>query len=146
MLHFAGLRFDGVRSMSVISGLPARQSANSLAAADYAGRSFADGTLPQIAIDSRFKIHGAQGVIFATRLRQPTWAARASSSRLFWPRCGRQELSMTPQDAQLIETRPLKTTFTPRSACRRHGRRQRKNDQAGAPGLSRSPSALFATR
>ena len=30
MLHFAGLGFDGVRSMSVISGLPARQSATRL--------------------------------------------------------------------------------------------------------------------
>ena len=61
MLHFAGLGFDGVRSMSVIQWAARQAIGNSLAAADYAGRSFADGTLPQIAIKFPNKFTKAQG-------------------------------------------------------------------------------------
>ena len=52
---------DGVRSCRSSVGLPGEQSATPLAAADYTGRSFADGTLPQIAINSRNKFTKAQG-------------------------------------------------------------------------------------
>ena len=86
MLHFAGLGFDGVRSMSVIQWAARQAIGNSLAAADYAGRSFADGTLPQIAIRSRTSSRRRRATIFATRLRQPTTGRADASSRLFWPK------------------------------------------------------------
>ena len=47
--------------MSVIQWAARQAIGNSLAAADYAGRSFADGTLPQIAIKFPNKFTKAQG-------------------------------------------------------------------------------------
>ena len=106
MLHFAGLGFDGVRSMSVIQWAARQAIGNSLAAADYAGRSFADGTLPQIAIKFPNKFTKSQGDELRDSFASTYNGPRGRKFPLVLAEgADVKELSMTPQDAQLIETR-----------------------------------------
>lgn len=106
MLHFAGLGFDGVRSMSVIQWAARQAIGNALAAADYAGRSFADGTLPQIAIKFPNKFTKTQGDDLRDSFAATYNGPRGRKFPLVLAEgADVKELSMTPQDAQLIETR-----------------------------------------
>lgn len=50
MLHFAGMGFDGTRSLSIISNAARQAIGNSLAASDFSGRAMSEGGMPKIAI------------------------------------------------------------------------------------------------
>lgn len=50
MLHFAGFGFDGVKSLSAIKWAARNSIANSLGAAQYMGKTIADGGMPRIAL------------------------------------------------------------------------------------------------
>jgi HK97 family phage portal protein len=108
MLHFTGFGFDGYRSLSVMQWAAKQGIGNALAAADYAGKTFAEGAIPQIALKYPNKFTKDQ----ADALRASfvsTYGGNGSGGKRVPLVLGEggdvQELSLTPQDAQLIETR-----------------------------------------
>lgn len=106
MLHFAGLGYDGVRSMSIIQWAAKQGIGNSLAAGDYAGKTFADGVIPQIALKYPNKFGPDQ----AAGLRESFAAVYGGIGGRRLPLILAEggdvkELSLTPEDAQLLVTR-----------------------------------------
>jgi len=112
MLHFAGFGFDGRygRSLSMIQYAARNGIANSLAAADYAGRSIGEGAMPQISLTYPNKLNAEQ----AKLLRESFVAAYGGGSNgagsrklpLVMAEGGKAEaLSISPIDMQLLESR-----------------------------------------
>ena len=107
VLHFPGFGFDGIKSLSVLQWAAKQGIGNALAAADYAGKTFAEGAIPQIALKYPNKFSPAQ----AAALRESFVATYGGSQggRRYPLVLGEggdvKELSLTPEDAQLIETR-----------------------------------------
>lgn len=60
MLHFPGLGFDGVRSMSVISWAARNAAGTALAMDEYAGKFFAGGAHPSIVLQTDGKMNADQ--------------------------------------------------------------------------------------
>jgi HK97 family phage portal protein len=106
ILHFAGFGFDGVKSLSVIQWAARQGIGNALAASDYAGKTFAEGQIPQIALKYPNKMDAAQ----AANLRESFVKTYGGGSGRRFPLVLAEggdvhELSLSPEDAQLIETR-----------------------------------------
>lgn len=107
MLHFAGFGFDGLRSLSMIQNGARSGIGNSLAAADYSGRSIGEGAMPQIALTYPNKLDNEQ----AKQLREnfvATYGAGSGARKL--PLVLAQggdvkELSISPVDMELMASR-----------------------------------------
>lgn len=106
VLHFAGFGFDGQKSLSVLSYAARQGVGNAIAASEYAGRTFREGVMPQIALTFPQKLTKEQ----AQQLRE-------SFANVYGGDAGRRfplvlgeggaahALSLSPEDAQLLETR-----------------------------------------
>jgi len=106
MLHFTGLGYDGLRSLSAI-GYAARQAVgNSLAAANFAGRTLGEGAMPQIALQYPNKMAPDQ----ADLLRKSFVATYGGSGGRKLPLvltegATAKELSISPADLELMSLR-----------------------------------------
>lgn len=106
MLHFTGFGFDGLRSLSAIQYAAKQAIGNSLAAAEYSGRTIGEGAMPQIALTFPEKMNPEQ----AKQLRDSFVATYTGVGARKLPLVLTQggdvkELSISPVDLQLIESR-----------------------------------------
>ncbi len=112
MLHFVGLGFDGVSSLSMIQYGARNGVGNSLAAADYTGRSIGEGAMPQISLKFPNKLDKDQ----KDGLRESfvkTYGTNASVNGVSARRLPlvlteggeAQVLSITPVDMELLGSR-----------------------------------------
>lgn len=107
MLHFAGFGFNGLRSLSMIQYAARNAIGNSLAAADYSGRSIGEGAMPQIAL----AYDGTMSPQQQKDLRDSfvsTYGSGTGSRKLPLVLTGGgkvQELSMSPVDMELLASR-----------------------------------------
>ena len=106
MLHFAGFGFNGLHSISAIQYAAKQAIGNSLAAAEYSGRTIGEGAMPQIAITFPEKMNSEQ----AKQLRDSFVATYTGVGARKLPLVLTQggdvkELSISPVDLQLIESR-----------------------------------------
>lgn len=106
MLHFAGLGFDGKRSLSVIQWAARQAIGNALAAADYSGKTFAEGVMPQIALKYPNKFTKEQAAALRDSFAATYNGVGGRKLPLILGEGGDvKELSLTPEDAQLIQSR-----------------------------------------
>lgn len=107
MLHFTGFGFDGLRSLSMVQYAARNAIGNSLASADYSGRSIGEGAMPQIALSYPNKMNPEQ----SKNLRDSFVATYGSGTGarklpLVLAEGGTvHELSISPVDMQLLESR-----------------------------------------
>lgn len=106
MIHITGCGFNGLRSYSVIQHAGKTAVGNSLAASEYAGRTFKDGAMQQIAV----KFPKGMTVEQADFFRQSFAATYNGNEGRKYPLVlteggEAQELSMSPADSQLLESR-----------------------------------------
>lgn len=107
MLHFAGFGFDGISSLSMIQHGARSGIGNSLAAADYSGRSIGEGAMPQIAISYPNKFGKEQ----AQQLRESfvnTYGTGTGARKLplvLGEGGAVHELSISPVDMELMASR-----------------------------------------
>lgn len=107
VLHFPGFGFDGIKSMSVISYAARAAVGNALAMDEYSGKFFANGAHPSIVITApgrmdKEKIEKLQAT-FAGK-----YAGLDNAHRLplvLTEGLGAKELSLSAEDAQLLEAR-----------------------------------------
>lgn len=107
ILHFPGFGFDGLKSMSVISHAARNAVGNALAMDEYSGKFFANGAHPSIIL----KVPGKMTPEQITGL-QTAYAGKYSGSENFHKLplvltegLDAKELSLTAEDAQLLEAR-----------------------------------------
>lgn len=106
MLHFPGVGFNGLRSLTPIRAALRPAAGIALAADEYAGAFFKNGARPDFALTTDGKLTDD-----AARLLRETWAARhggASNAHLPAVLTGGlkvQQLTMSAEDAQLLATR-----------------------------------------
>jgi HK97 family phage portal protein len=107
VLHFPGFGFDGIKSMSVIQHAAKNATGNALAMDDYSGKFFANGAHPSIALEAPTKMTAEQ----IERL-QGAFVRKYSGSDNFHrlplvltEGLKAKELSISAQDAQLLEAR-----------------------------------------
>jgi HK97 family phage portal protein len=109
MLHFTGFGFDGVCSMSAIQFAARSGIGNSLAAADYAGRSIGEGAMPQIALTYPQKLDKAQQQLLRESFVSTYGSGSQQGARklplLLTEGGTAKELSITPVDMELLATR-----------------------------------------
>jgi len=106
MLHFTGFGFNGLHSVSAIQWAAKQAIGNSLAAAEYTGRTIGEGAMPQIALEFTGKMNPEQ----AKQLRDSFVATYTGvGSRklpLVLTEGGKvSQLSISPVDLQLIQAR-----------------------------------------
>lgn len=106
IIHLHGYGFDGLRSYSVIQHAARSAVGNSLAANDFAGRTFQDGAMQQIALKFPKQLTQAQ----ADLIRSSFAATYGGTAGRKFPLvlsegAEAQELSMSPEDAQMLESR-----------------------------------------
>lgn len=106
MIHITGYGFDGLRSYSVIQHAAKVSVGNALASNDFAGRTFQDGAMPQIALKFPKQMNIAQ----ADLIRSSFAATYGGTAGRKFPLvlsegAEAQELSMSPEDAQMLESR-----------------------------------------
>jgi HK97 family phage portal protein len=119
MLHFTGFGFDGCKSMSVIKWAARNALGNALAANEFAGKSFAEGLMPQILLryPSKFQDE-TQKDFLRKRFAEIYGGTRGRSLPLVLEDgADARELSFSPEDAQLLETR----MFENRDICTAFG-------------------------
>lgn len=106
MLHFPGIGYDGVRSLTPIRAALRTPAGIALAADEYAGAFFRNGARPDFALTTDKSLNPEQ----VTSLRK-TWAARhGGPSNAHLPAVLQgglkvEQLTMTAEDAQMLETR-----------------------------------------
>lgn len=106
MLHFAGFGFNGLNSISAIQYAARQAIGNSLAAAEYSGRTIGEGAMPQIALSFPNKMNAEQ----AKNLRDSFIATYTGVGTRKLPLILTEggdvkELSISPVDLQLLESR-----------------------------------------
>lgn len=106
MLHFAGFGFNGLRSLSAIQSAAKQAIGNSLASAEYSGRTVGEGAMPQMAI----KFPKAMTPEQAAKLRASFVATYTGVGARKLPLvlsegAEAQVLNISPVDLQLIESR-----------------------------------------
>ncbi len=107
MLHFSGFGFNGLRSLSMIQYAAHSAIGNSLAAADYSGRSIGEGAMPQIALSYPNKMVADQQKLLRDSF-VATYGSGTGSRKLplVLTEGGTvHELSISPVDMQLLESR-----------------------------------------
>lgn len=106
MLHFPGIGFDGLRSLTPIRAALRSPAGIALAADEYAGAFFKNGARPDFALRTPGKLDEEQAKIL-----RATWADRHSGpSNAHLPAVLTgglevQQLTMSAEDAQLLATR-----------------------------------------
>ena len=106
MLHFAGFGFNGVRSISAIQYAAKQGIGNSLAAAEYTGRTIGEGAMPQIALEFAGKMSPDQARQLRDSFVATYTGVGARKLPLVLTEGGKvTELSISPVDMQLIEAR-----------------------------------------
>lgn len=106
VLHFPGLGFDGKRSLSVIQWAGRNAIGAAMRTDEYTGKFFAQGATPSIIIRAPGKMSDQQ----INRLRE-LWSERvggASNAHLplvLTENLDAKEISVSPEDSQLLETR-----------------------------------------
>lgn len=106
MLHFAGFGFNGLQSLSAIQWAAKQAIGNSLAAAEYSGRTIGEGAMPQIALQYPNKFNPAQ----SQQLRDSFIATYGGQGGRKLPLVLSEggtvkELSISPVDLELIAMR-----------------------------------------
>jgi len=107
MLHFAGFGFDGLRSLSAIQYAAKTGIGNSLAAADYMGRTIGEGAMPQIALKYPNKMAQDQQKLLRESF-VATYGAGTGSRKLplvLTEGADVTELSISAADMQIMELR-----------------------------------------
>ena len=106
ILHFPGFGFDGIKSYSLIQWAAKSALGNALAANDYAGRTFKEGALPRILLKYPKKMEPSQADLIRTSFAKTYGGTDGMKYPLVLPEgADARELSLTPEDAQLLETR-----------------------------------------
>lgn len=106
MLHFTGFGFDGLRSLSVIQHAAKQAIGNSLAAADYSGRTMGEGGMPRIALTYPGIIGDEQAKSLRTSFLATYGTPGSQRLPLVLTEGGTvKELTLSPVDLQLIEAR-----------------------------------------
>ena len=106
MLHFAGFGFDGLRSLSAIQCAARQAIGNSLASAEYMGRTMGEGAMPQIALEFTGKMNKEQAQQLRDSFVATYTGVGARKLPLVLTEGGKvSELSISPVDMQLIESR-----------------------------------------
>lgn len=118
MIHIPGLGFDGVRSESVVTHYARNAVGGALAADRHASRFFEDGTMQRFAIQQKGKM-SPDGVEALRNQWVDTYGGASKSSKPLILTEGSEvkELSLSAQDAQLLETR----SFNVSDICRFFG-------------------------
>lgn len=107
MLHFSGFGFDGMRSLSMIQYAARAGIGNSLAAADYTGRSIGEGAMPQIALSYANKMSKDQQALLRESF-VATYGSGTGARKLplvLTEGGSANVLSISPVDMQLLESR-----------------------------------------
>jgi len=106
ILHFPGFGFDGLKSYSLIQWAAKSALGNALAANDYAGRTFKEGAMPQILLKYPKKMEQAQADVVRESFNKIYGGQDGRKFPLVLPEgADARELSLTPEDAQLLQTR-----------------------------------------
>jgi len=106
MLHFASFGFDGLRSLSAIQSAAYQGIGNSLASAEYMGRTMGEGAMPQIALEFTGKMNSEQAKVLRDSFVATYTGHGARKLPLVLTEGGKvSELSISPVDLQLIESR-----------------------------------------
>ncbi len=106
MLHFAGFGFDGIRSVSAIQWAARQAVGNSLAAAEFSGRTIGEGAMPQIALEYTEKMTAEQADLLRKSFVATYTGQGSRKLPLVLTQGGKvRELSISPVDLQLIESR-----------------------------------------
>jgi HK97 family phage portal protein len=106
MIHVAGLGFDGKRGMSVVMHAAKQGIGTALAAEEYSARFFGNGARPDFALKTEGKLTDD-----AVKTLRATWSARHSGVKnshlpaILTGGLGVEKLTMTSEDAQVIQTR-----------------------------------------
>lgn len=106
ILHFPGFGFDGLKSYSLIGWAAKSALGNALAANDYAGQTFREGAMPRILLKYPKKMEPTQADVVRESFVATYGGTGSSKFPLVLPEgADARELSLTPEDAQLLETR-----------------------------------------
>ena len=106
MLHFAGFGFNGLHSISAIQYAAKQAIGNSLAAAEYSGRTIGEGAMPQIALEFANKMSPDQAKMLRDSFVATYTGVGARKLPLVLTEGGKANaLSISPVDLQLIESR-----------------------------------------
>lgn len=106
VLHFPGFGFDGLKSYSLIQWAAKSALGNALAANDYAGRTFKEGAMPQILLKYPKKMEPTQAEVVRDSFNKIYGGTDGRKFPLVLPEgADARELSLTPEDAQLLQTR-----------------------------------------
>lgn len=106
MLHFSSFGFDGLRSLSVVQFAARNAIGNALASADYMGRTIGEGAMPQIALSFPNLLNAEQAKTLRQSFVATYTGSQARKVPLVLSEGGTvQELSISPIDMQLIESR-----------------------------------------
>ncbi len=106
MLHFAGFGFNGIRSMSVIQWAAFQSVGVALAADTFAGSFFANGAAPKHVIKTTGRMDEEQVELLRGEYKKKyAGANNAGTPMVLTQGLDIKEMSMTADDAQLLETR-----------------------------------------
>lgn len=106
ILHFPGFGFDGLKSYSLIGWAAKSALGNALAAQQYAGQTFREGAMPRILLKYPKRMEPSQADIVREAFVATYGTAGSSKFPLVLPEgADARELSLTPEDAQLLQTR-----------------------------------------
>jgi HK97 family phage portal protein len=106
MLHFAGFGFNGIRSMSVIQWAAFQSIGVALAADTFSGSFFANGAAPKHAIRAPNRMDEEQIELLRAEYKNKyAGANNAGAPIVLTQGLDIKEMSMTAEDAQLLETR-----------------------------------------
>ena len=106
MLHFSGFGFDGLRSISAIKHVAQQSIGNSLAAADFSGRTIGEGAMPQVALEFVGKMNPEQAKQLRDSFVATYTGTGARKLPLVLTEGGKATvLNISPVDLQLIQSR-----------------------------------------
>jgi HK97 family phage portal protein len=106
MLHFSSFGFNGLHSLSAIQHAAKQAIGNSLASAEYTGRTIGEGAMPQIALEFAGKMNPEQAKQLRDSFVATYTGVGARKLPLVLTEGGKvTELSISPVDLQLIESR-----------------------------------------
>ena len=107
VLHFAGFGYDGCRSLSVIQWGARNGIGIAMRGDEYAGKFFSQGGQPQIAVKAQGQMTNEQQAAFVAAWERKYSGSGGPNGRPLMLTEGLdvKELSMTAQDAQLLESR-----------------------------------------
>lgn len=106
VLHFSSFGFDGVRSLSAVQWAARTAIGNSLAAADYMGKSIGEGAMPQIALKYPNKLAPDQAALLRTSFIATYGGGQGRKLPLILTEGGEaQPLTLSPVDMDLLASR-----------------------------------------